>query len=670
MVALTEAGRAKNVSLARTAVRARTLVLAAIALILMGYAARGLLPEALYVWPDSLRVPLQAKANSWLDQLLRHTQIFDRPLRAWTRDFGEVLGIPMRFIQNLLANGWNYSDASGNRATVPPLPWLVIAAVCAAVSWLVSGVRLALFTLATFVYFGLIGLWNEAMLTLASVTVCIALGVVIGLVAGIALWRWPRLEAVLTPIFDVMQTIPPFSYLVPVLILFGFGPVSALVATLIFALPPMARATAYALRRVPASILELSEMTGANFMQLQRKILLSSARTDLLLGLNQLVMMSLAMVILASMIGAGGLGGEVLKALQTLRFGRGLEAGFAITLMAINLYSVGHAVATRRPNHAAGPENRRRLFVAGAFVTVCVVVALLHPAFRQFPEAWTLSSSDVMAQGVAWLNGNLGWVFEAFHTFTTLWVLRPLLAFLQGIGWFPMALALILLAFAVGRPRLAILSTLTVLSVAAIGYWNLSMITLHLVIAGTLLSLLIGVPVGILAASSPRVHAVTSAIVTMLQTLPSFVYLIPIVMLLGPGDVSGMLAIAIYAMATTIRYVSHALKEVDGAILEAADIFGASPWQTFCKVRMPLAWPGLVLALNQTLMMAVGMVVITVLIGSRGLELETIEAIAKVEAGRSLVAGLTISALAILIDRFLNAAATRGFPGHPQKVSS
>jgi len=670
MVALTTPGQAHATAPSRTKVRAGVLVFAAVAVIVLGYAARGLLPEALYVWPEGLRVPLQAKANALLDQLLRQTEIFDHPLRSWTRSLGEVLGMPMRFIQDLLANGWKYTDASGNRATLPPLPWLVIAAAFAAASWLVSGLRLALFTLAAFVYFGVFGLWNEAMLTLASVSVTIALGVVIGLLAGIALWRWPRLEVVLNPVFDVMQTIPPFSYLVPVLVLFGFGPVSALVATLIFALPPMVKATAYALRRVPASVLELSEMTGANFFQLQRKILLSTARTDILLGLNQLVMMSLAMVILASMIGAGGLGGEVLKALQSLRFGRGLEAGFAITLMAIHLYSFGHAVATRRPSHTAGPRNRRRMGLAGAFVLLCVLAAVLVPGFRQFPDAWTLSSSDMLARGIAWLNGNLGWFFEAFRSVTTIWILRPLLGFLQGIGWFPMAVALGFLAFAVGRPKLAVLSTMTVLSVAAIGYWDLSMITLHLVLAGTLLSLLIGVPVGILASSSPRVHAVTSAVVTMLQTLPSFVYLIPIVMLLGPGDVSGALAIAIYSMATTIRYVSHALKEVDGAILEAADIFGASFWQTLFKVRLPLAWPGLVLALNQTLMMAVGMVVITALIGSRGLELETIDAIARVEAGRSLVAGLTISALAILIDRFLNAAATRGSPGRQGKAAS
>ncbi|RKE83370.1 ABC transporter permease subunit [Rhizobium sp. AG855] len=646
----------------------KVLLWAALAVVLVGYFARGALPESLYVWPDAYRIPLQATANEWLDQLLRRTVIFDQPLRMWTRSFGEVLGVPMRFIQSALANGWNYTDASGARATIPPMPWLVVTAFFAAAAWLAAGYRLAIFTLATFAYFAVFGLWNEAMLTLASVSVTIALGVVIGLLAGIALWRWPRLEAVLNPIFDIMQTIPPFSYLVPVLVLFGFGPVAALVATMIFALPPMAKATAYALRRVPVSVMELADMTGANFWQQQRKILISTARTDILLGLNQLVMMSLAMVILASMIGAGGLGGEVLKALQSLRFGRGLEAGIAITLMAIHLYSFGHAIATRRPSHQDGQEKRKRTIVFGSVVLLAVVLALLVPAFRQFPAAWTVSSSDIWSKAIVWLNGHWGWFFEAFRATTTFWILRPLLGVMQGIGWFPAALGIGLLCLALGRPQIALLSVVIILAISAIGYWEPAIITLHLVFAGTLLSLLVGVPVGMWASSSRRVYKFTDAIVTTLQTLPSFVYLIPIVMLLGPGDVSGVLAIAIYSMATTIRYVSHALKEVDKGVLEAADMFGASYWQTFMKVRLPLAWPGLLLALNQTLMMAVGMVVITSLIGTRGLELETIEAIAKVQAGRSLVAGLAICALAILIDRIMNAAAESCSPEKSRKA--
>ncbi len=669
-VLTTETGEASGPSatiLAWLSERTRVLLWAAVAIVAIGYFARGLLPDALYVWPKAHQFPLQTIANDWLDQLLRRTVIFDYPLRIWTRSFGEVLGVPMRFIQSALANGWSLTGSGGANVKIPPIPWIVVSVAFASAAWYVAGVRLGLFTVATFLYYALFGLWNDAMLTLASVSVTIVLGVVMGLICGIALWRWPRLEVVVNPLFDIMQTIPPFSYLVPVLVLFGFGPVAALVSTMIFALPPMARATAYALRRVPASVVKLSDMTGANFWQQQWKILISTARTDILLGLNQLVMMSLAMVILASMIGAGGLGGEVLKALQSLRFGRGLEAGLAITFMAIQLYTFGHAIATRRPSHDNRRENWKRKAISMGLTALAILLALMLPEFRQVPSTWTISTSDIWSRAIVWLNGNLGWFFDALRAKATFGVLKPLLGFLQGIGWAPTALAIGLACLALGRPQIALLSILIIVAIAVLGYWEPALITLHLVFAGTLLSLIVGVPVGMWAASSRRVYRITDGIVTTLQTLPSFVYLIPIVMLLGPGDVSGVLAIAIYSMATTIRYVSHALREVDAGVLEAADMFGATPSQTFFKVRLPLAWPGLLLALNQTLMMAVGMVVITSLIGTRGLELETIEAIAKVQPGRSLVAGLAICALAILIDRLLSAAADACSPVKSRK---
>jgi len=301
-------------------------------------------------------------------------------------------------------------------------------------------------------------------------------------------------------------------------------------------------------------------------------------------------------------------------------------------------------------------------------VALSAGLAWAFAPLRHFPDSWAISSSDFWSQAIAWLNTNWGWAFEATHTAITFWILRPLLDILEGIGWAPTMVSLIFLCLSMGRPAIACLSTMIVLFIAAIGYWEPSMITLNLVFAGTIVSLVVGVPLGIWASSSPRVFRIADGVVTMLQTLPSFVYLIPIVMLLGPGDVSGVFAIALYAMATTIRYVSHALKQVDKAVLEAADMFGASYWQSLLKVRLPLAWPGLLLALNQTLMMAVGMVVITSLIGTRGLELETIDAIARVEAGRSLIAGLTISALAILIDRVLGAFAASYSSGESQRT--
>ncbi len=422
----------------------------------------------------------------------------------------------------------------------------------------------------------------------------------------------------------------------------------------------MARATVYGLRRLPAETFDLADMTGANAWQRITRILLPSARDDLLLGINQLVMMVLAMVILASMIGAGGLGGEVLKAIQSLRFGRGLESGLAITAMAILLYNYGHAIATRRPVHRARSRSSRHWLVLGLLLAVPTLVGFIYAPLAVYPKAWTISSADVWSAGISWLNANYGTWFEAIRITLQLELLKPLLTFMRGFGWAAVATALLCIGMGLRKPLLGALSALTVLAIASMGYWDKTLITLQLSFVGTLIALVFGVPIGIWAASSKRVHAAADMAVTTLQTLPSFVYLVPVVMLFGPGDVTAIFAIAMYAVATTIRYTDHALRNVDQNVVEAASAFGATPFQTFVKVRLPLAWPGLLLGLNQTIMMAVGMVVITSLVGTQGMELEVLDAIARVEAGRSLVAGLAISALAIVIDRFIGTLATRG----------
>ncbi|TIW03834.1 MAG: ABC transporter permease subunit [Mesorhizobium sp.] len=233
------------------------------------------------------------------------------------------------------------------------------------------------------------------------------------------------------------------------------------------------------------------------------------------------------------------------------------------------------------------------------------------------------------------------------------------------------AACILCFGFALRRPSLAVLSCATLILIAAIGYWDKLLITFNLVMIGTLLSLFVGAPLGIWAGSSRRVHAVSEVIVTTLQTLPSFVYLVPVVMLLGPGDATAVIAIALYSVATTVRYTDHAIRNVDPTTIEAAVAFGATPLQTFWKVRLPLARPGLMLGLNQTILMCVGMVVITALVGSQGLELETVDAIARVEPGRGLLAGLAISALAIILDRYVGAVAEKlNAPGSPRANSS
>ena len=171
---------------------------------------------------------------------------------------------------------------------------------------------------------------------------------------GVAAYRWRWVDAVLRPVLDLMQTVPVFAYLVPILFLFGFGPIAALVATIIYAMPPMVRVTALSLKAVPPEITEAAIMAGANRRQLMWKALVPSASSGIMVGVNQVIMLSLNMVIIASMIGAGGLGYDVLTALRRLDIGGGLEAGIAIVVLAIALDRLSQAYRHAPAARASG----------------------------------------------------------------------------------------------------------------------------------------------------------------------------------------------------------------------------------------------------------------------------------------------------------------------------
>lgn len=214
-------------------------------------------------------------------------------------------------------------------------PWLLIA-LTALLAW--HATRrwpTALLCAAGFYLIGAFGLWHELMQTLALVVVATALTVLVGVPIGIIAAYQPRLDKLLKPVLDVMQTMPSFVYLIPVLMLFGLGKVPALFATLVYAVAPLIRLTALGIREVDANVVEAARAFGSGRWQMLRWVLLPLARPTMMAGLNQAVMMSLSMVVLASMIGARGLGERVLAAIQTLNIGAGLEAGIAIVILAM-----------------------------------------------------------------------------------------------------------------------------------------------------------------------------------------------------------------------------------------------------------------------------------------------------------------------------------------------
>jgi glycine betaine/proline transport system permease protein len=226
------------------------------------------------------------------------------------------------------------------------LPWWMLIGVIGLVAWRLMGRWWYGVIMAGMLFFiGSVGLWNLAMMTLALVTGAVILSLVIGLPAGIAMASNDTVEASIKPLLDGMQTMPSFVYLIPALMLFGLGKVPALFATIIYSVPPIIRLTNVGIREVSSEVLEAAHAFGSSYWQILFKLQLPLARPTIMVGINQTTMMALAMVVIASMIGARGLGLEVLLAINRIEVGRGLEAGLCIVFLAIIIDRITHAMA-------------------------------------------------------------------------------------------------------------------------------------------------------------------------------------------------------------------------------------------------------------------------------------------------------------------------------------
>ena len=268
------------------------------------------------------------------------------PLDSWVSQFVDMLvdnyrGVfqAMKWPVECLLNGLDIGLNS-----IHPL---IIIAVLALAAWKFSGIKLGIFAVVAMVLTGLLGLWEDSMTTLAmvlsSVIICTLLGVPLGIIAG----RSDRFEAGLRPVLDAMQTTPAFVYLVPIVMLFSVGNVAGVLATIIFALPPIIRLTSLGIRQVHPELVEAAQAFGATNWQVLRKVQIPMALPTILAGLNQTIMMALSMVVIAALIGAGGLGSPVVLGLNTLDIGGAVVGGLAIVLMAILLDRLTQAIAQK-----------------------------------------------------------------------------------------------------------------------------------------------------------------------------------------------------------------------------------------------------------------------------------------------------------------------------------
>jgi glycine betaine/proline transport system permease protein len=613
-------------------------------------------------YPKSLTIPAARWISGAMKWLLNDASFGLFTFRDLTRFIAAAIDVPYRLALSLLSTGFLSGQGSSAVQIVPPLSWVAVIAIASLAGLYAGGRQLAILAGACFGFLAVFGQWNSAMVTLSSIVVAVPLGVAGGLLLGVAAYRWRRLEKALTPVLDLMQTTPVFAYLVPILFLFGFGPTAAIVATLIYAMPPMTRIAVLALRSVPSEIHDLGRMIGCTRRQMTWRVLVPSAKESLMVGVNQVIMLSLNMVIIASMIGAGGLGFDVLAALRRLDIGAGLEAGLAIVALAIALDRLSQAFADRasdrsRPRGLAG--GHPYTLAAVAMVAVTAVAGLVVPAVQTYPESLQVSTGPFWSDLVAWINVNFFDALEAVKNAVLLNIMVPLKRLLSGLPWLGVVGLLTFAGYRLGGARLAALVGLLAFLIAATGQWEKATVTVYLCGVSVVIAACLGIPIGIAAAESSRLWRWVQVVIDTLQTMPSFVYLMPAVMLFRVGDFTAMIAVVAFAIVPAIRYTVLGITKVDPRLIEAGRAMGCTPWQLLAKIKLKLALPEILLGINQTIMFALSMLVITALVGTRDLGQEVYIALTKADTGRGVVAGLAVAFIAIIADRLISAGAAR-----------
>ncbi|MET1047857.1 MAG: ABC transporter permease subunit [Hyphomicrobium sp.] len=628
---------------------------ATIAVVALLYMAPNIAPWAAK-YPGSAIIPI----SDWIGALMAWL----KSNFTWlTRGITDIFNVPLQWAINLLAKGWKFGYGP-DAVVLPRLSWIGVCAAFAIAGYKFGGWRLSAVAAACMLYIALFGQWTSAMLTLALIAISVPLCVVIGLALGVLAFRKPSIDrAIIEPMLDLMQTMPTFAYLIPMLLLFGNSPVSGMLATAVFAMPPMVRATVLALKRVPHEIDDFGEMVGCTQRQKLLKVLLPSGRATLMIGVNQVIMLALNMVIISSMIGAGGLGYDVLLALRALKIGQGMEAGLAIVALAIVLDRLSQAAALQRPlPHTVDRNVIQRnplLWLAVALLAVTTVLSVYLPGFAAVPAAIKVSTAPYWKSVVDWVNIHFFDAIEAFRTFLLLYILNPIRDFLVDFPWLGMVLLVGVAGYRLAGARLAILAVLMTSFCAVTGLWEKSMATLYLCGVSAAIAALFGIAIGIAASRSDRLSAILTPILDTLQTLPSFCFIIPVVMLFRVGDVTAMIATVLFAIVPAIRYTNHGIRQIPENLIEAATVSGCTPRQMFWRVQLPLALPEIMLGINQTVLLALSMVIICAMIGTRDLGQEVFIALAKADAGRGLTAGLAIAFVGIVADRLLRASTDR-----------
>ncbi len=553
----------------------------------------------------------------------------------------------------------------------PIIGWVGVVAIATWIGYAVANWRIALLTFVSYMCFGLFGFWEDSMDLLVVALVSVAFTVAIGFPLAIWMAVSKRAARVITLIIDLLQTMPTFVYLVFILILFGIGSPTAVICTVLYALPPIVRIAGFGIRDVSPNAIEATDSLGQTTRQRMLRVQIPMARSTIILGLNQTILAALSMAIIASYVNGPGLGKPVLASLTQNDFGGGLVPGLLIVLMGIMLDRTTTAASQRAERVArGGGENlrTRRLVLGGLLLPVLVAVWYSRYSLNAavFPElTWGRAVADLANKWMDRLVDSLEGITGAFKDRISEWLLNPMESLLAESPWWLAFLGILLMAIVIGGERAALPTIVCLTGIYFLDLWNDSMRVLTMTLVGTLLVMILALIFGVWMARSRTADLLIRPILDAGQTIPAFVYLIPALAFFGSSRFTAIVAALVYAAPAAIKLVADGVSGVSAGTVEAGRSVGSTTWQEITKVQLPMAKGSLVLAANQGLLYVLSMVVIGGLVGAQALGYDVVLGLAHLDKwGKGLAAGLSIVLLGIMLDRIMRAAAERAGAGH------
>jgi glycine betaine/proline transport system permease protein len=464
---------------------------------------------------------------------------------------------------------------------------------------------------------------------------------------------------------------PHYSYLVPVLVLFGVGDHAGAIATIIFATPPMVRLTLLGLKNVSPEVVEAGMMNGCTNFQLLFKVLIPTARHDILIGVNQVIMQCLAMTVIASFIGAQGLGSHLMVALNALRVGVGIEIGVCIVLIAVMLDKLSLAWANKQTDYFADLTFIERYRYSLLFLVIILVGSFLAYIGTFFfkegfnylyivPHNKGITTAPFWQEGVDWIWDTFFYILNGFNVFLIVQILVPMKNAYLGM---PVA-ATFLLMMGIGYILSGIRTSMIVggflLFIAFSEYWDRALITAYMASFAVIVSVIIGITVGTLSAQNKLTSKFILLICDFLQTFPSFIYLIPVILLFGVTDTSVIIAAVVYATIPATRYTVEGLRSVPESMHDAGSMSGVNRIQRWISIELPLAFPHMMLGINQTLIFSLFMVIIGAFIGTTDLGQLILKAISQAQGtGIGITLGLCVAFIGLAVDQIIRTWANK-----------